>query len=61
MLWQFDSQRIKHDYEAALIETDTKKRKKLIKRIYKKTINELKLIYILVDDGKGNYRISSLK
>lgn len=61
MLWQFDSQRIKHDYEAALTETDTKKRKKLIKRIYDKTIKELKLIYILVDDGKGNYRISSLK
>ena len=60
LLWQFDKQRMKQDFEAYLKETDKKKRDKILKRITEKTINELSLIYEVRNDEKGYY-ISSLK
>ena len=60
LLWQFDKQRMKQDFEAYLKETDKKKRDKILKRITEKTINELSLIYEFKKDEKG-IKISSLK
>ena len=59
LLWQFDSQRVREDFEQMKIETDKKKRQKIIDRIVKKTVTELKLIYKITKDSKG-YLISSL-
>lgn len=59
LLWQFDCQRIKQDFEQMKVETDKKKRQKLVDRVVKKTIDELKLIYNVTKDDKG-YIITSL-
>ena len=60
LLWQFDKQRLKEDYEKYLVEKDKAKKEKILKRIINKTIHELELIYTLKSDEKG-YLISSLK
>lgn len=60
LLWQFDKQRLKEDYEKYLTEKDKTKKEKILGRIVNKTIHELGLIYTLKSDEKG-YLISSLK
>lgn len=60
LLWQFDKQRLKEDYEKYLTEKDKTKKEKILGRIITKTIHELGLIYNLNRDELG-YRISSLK
>ena len=60
LLWQFDKQRLKEDYEKYLVEKDKAKKEKILGRIINKTIYELGLIYTLKSDEKG-YLISSLK
>ena len=60
LLWQFDKQRMKQDYESYINETDKKKKEKAFKKICDKTIHELGLIYEIRKDKKGTY-ISSLK
>ena len=60
LLWQFDKQRLKEDYEKYLTEKDKTKKEKILGRIVNKTIHELGLIYTLVKIEKG-YIISSLK
>lgn len=59
LLWQFDKQRLKEDYEKYLVEKDKAKKQKILNRIIKKTIHELGLIYTLYGDEKG-IKISSL-
>lgn len=60
LLWQFDKQRLKEDYEKYLVEKDKAKKQKILNRIINKTIHELNLIYVLspLEDG---VKISSLK
>lgn len=60
LLWQFDKQRLKEDYEKYLAEKDKAKKEKILGRIINKTIHEIGLIYTLKSDEKG-YLISSLK
>lgn len=60
LLWQFDKQRLKEDYEKYLVEKDKAKKEKILGRIINKTIHEIGLIYTLKSDEKG-YLISSLK
>ena len=60
LLWQFDKQRLKEDYEKYLVEKDKAKKEKILGRIINKTIYELGLIYTLVKIEDGII-ISSLK
>lgn len=61
MLWQFDKQRLQDDFENFISEENKEKKNKIGKRILKKFIYEINIIYNTTKDSNGYYKIVSLK